>query len=299
MDPAYIVTLWFSLGIFLHVAPKLQNLTAIRNFVFVIIFSFFIGLLPDKNETQYDIHDHLIKYFFICIALTFFSFRNALIPKVNEHIVAVHSIILWYAILFLIPERLVPGVICISVIPTAIVIHSIFERRELDYTKQIVLYFWNDLIYLMLFFIQLDQFTKIFPTFEVLVRVPVLQIIMSGMMFASIGLPIMGLLFIIPIPGKRQSLSERMAEIREYMGCVVKNFTEENTTPAKVLFMMMLSWGMLFLNRIYPVVSEFTLINILILSLPYLIQPNGPDPVHTRILTMEPLEMSRTKEKSL
>ncbi len=297
MDPAYIVTFWFSLGIFLHVAPKLQNLTAVRNFVFVILFSFFLGLLPDKNETHYDIHDHLIKYFFICISLTFFSFRNALIPKVNEHIVAVHSIILWYAILFLIPARFVPPLICISVIPTAIVIHSIFERRELDYTKQIVLYFWNDLIYLMLFFIQLDQFTKIFPSFDVLVRVPVLQIIMSGMMFASIGLPILGLLFIIPIPSKRQTMPERLEEIREYMGCVIKNFTEENTTPAKVLFMIMLAWGLLILNRMYAVVSEFTLINILILSLPFLIKPNAPDPVHSRILTMEPLELQKPKAK--
>lgn len=288
MDPALIITMWFSLGIFLHVAPKLPSLTDVRNFIFVIILSFFIGLLPEKNESQYNFHEHLIKYFFVCVGVTFFSFRDALVPKINEHIVAVNSVILWYAILFLIPQRFIPSVVIVSVIPTAFVVHSIFERRELDYTKQIVLYFWNDVVYLILFVVQLDQFAKIFPSFEVLQNIPILQVIMSGMMFAAIGLPIMGLLFIVPIPSKHQTMPERMAEIRDYMARIIENFTEENTTPAKVLFMIMLSWGLLFLNRIYTVTSEFTLINTLILALPFLIKPNKPDPVQSRILTMEP-----------
>lgn len=297
MDPVFVITLWFTLGIFLHVAPKLQTLEDVRNYILIILVSIFIGLLPDKNETEFDIHNHFFKFLLICFGLTFLAFRNALIPKINEHIVAVNSVILWYCLLFLLPQEFVPVVLCIAVLPTAVVLHSIFERRALDATKQIILYFWNDVIYLFLFFIQLDQFTKIFPSFEVSGRVPVIQIIMSGMMFASVVLPIFGLLFIIPAPSKGQTFAERLEEVREYMRRIVQNFTEENTTPAKVLFMIMLAWGLLILNRLYAVVSEFTLINILILALPILIKPKTPDPVRTRILSMEPIDLSKHKAK--
>lgn len=285
MDPALTVTFWFTIGMIMYVLPKLSSLADVKVFFAVLVGSFLISLVPGKREREYNLHNHLQLYFVVAMGATFVALRDKIIPRVNEHIVACNTVILSYALIHMIPIDLAIPIAIAAIIPTAAVFYSIFERNELDHAMQIFLYFWNDVMFLILFAVQYNAFTKLFPSFDTWGGIEPLQIIMAGMMFATVALPVMGLCYLIPVTSKHQSIEERLAQIRAYLVRIIHNFTEENTSPGKVLFVTIITWGLLTLNRIYPTFSDFNIITILIIGMPLIIRPAKPEVPPARIVT--------------
>ena len=78
------------------------------------------------------------------------------------------------------------------------------------------------------------------------------------------------------------------------MSHIAEIFTEENTTPPKVVFMAILAWGILYINQLYGIVSVFTALNSLIVCLTFIILPKMQAPSEPRILTMEQLVPENT-----
>ena len=286
MDPAFIVTFWFTVGMALNILPKLRTLNDIKLFFAVIIGSFLISLVPGKHEDVYDLHYHLKLFFVTAMGATFVVLRDRIIPRVNEQVLVINTVILGYALVFMIPRSIgIPlGFLCMY--PTMMVVLSIMTRQELDPNIQIFLYFWNDIIFLILLAVQYAAFMDSIPTFEAAAFLPPWQIVTSGMMFATVALPIMGLAYLIPVTAKHQSLEDRLKQIREYLEKVVSNFTEENTTPAKVIFIAVLTWGALTLNRIHPIFSDFTIISLLIIGIPIVFPTSEKDLPKPRIISM-------------
>jgi hypothetical protein len=287
MDPALIVTLWFSLGIVLQIVPQLPTLEDVKVFFVIMIGSFLVSLVPGKNEHDYDLHAHLVEYFIVSVGAVFVGLRDKLIPRLNEHIVVVNTVIFYYALLYLVPPELTLPIAIISVLPTSLVMYSIYERSELDYGIQVALYFWNDVMYLLLFVVQYVQFVHILPTFSIAAGLPIIELVMSGMMFSSFVIPLLGLLYLIPLPyTKHQTYADRLAEIRDYLDVIVGRFTEENTSLGKALFIGVLTWGVLSLNRIYHFVNDYSVINFLVIGIPFVIRPSQPGKPSGRILSM-------------
>lgn len=273
MDPAFIVVFWFTIGMLLHVVPKLPSASDIKKLALVVTGSFFLSLIPFKNEHTYNLNDHLGMFFIVFIGLTFLEFRNKIIPRINEHVVVFNTVLLTYALMFLIPPNIALQLAILAVFPTAIVIYSVLVRSELPGYQQILLYFWNDIIFLLLFAVQYNSFIALLPSFETAAHLPVLAIISYGMMFATVSLPVIGLLYLVPIPAKHQPIEERLNNIRDYLESVVHHFTEENTTPLKAIMVAVLTWGILLLNRYYGWFTDFNIITFLIIGIPFVVKP--------------------------
>lgn len=241
--------------------------------VFSIILSF-SALLPDKDESVYKLFRHIMLMgYLLSFFVSFSLIIEKLIPKINEKTVLEYNIVLIYVIFSYFANSefflLILGLIAL---PTFLTFFNSFNKRSLNKFWQTAIYIWFLTISFVILALQLN-FNIIFSLFSGNVfayRVSIFIALIYGMAVMSLAQNGMAILYLIPIPGKRQTFKERLKEVKEYIKDICHVYQDDQLKRNAGLLIIVLQGGILALNYFFNFLPHFLMINLSLIISPWL-----------------------------
>lgn len=149
-------------------------------------------------------------------------------------------------------------------IPTFATLYISFSTAELGYKSRIFFYSW---FLLMVAALAVSQFS--FGTISLFINqefemVNPIEMFFTGMAFLYLVSYGFYIFYLVPIPGKRQSIQERIEQWKEYLALLSGKYSNEQMKPPYAVLILAAGFGILFLNHLLDIVSDFLLINAMI-----------------------------------
>ncbi len=228
------------------------------------------GFIPGKNEVEYSLNYHIFVSF-IGIVLGFqIFFHQKILPHIDEYVFATWNVLLGYVLVrrFGIES---PWILLPLIPITASLLFLLTPLQPGTFVKS-VLYAWYLLAVatIGILFFDLANFEMFFQDAEPL-RLPWPDAFMSGMAFLSIGYTLCFLILLLPIPGKGQSLRDRMKECRELVDLMVSRYSNDQAHPGILAIYLAALIAVGILNHVYAVISDALFISVLLVGSPYLL----------------------------
>jgi hypothetical protein len=261
--------LWFALGV---AVQALLVIRVKRNWdlfdwgilVFCVIVSA-SGMFPIKHEA-YVPQEHML----MCIGIFGFAlavaFEKRILPVVNERIVLSYTLLFWYAIFVNFQSLQLPGLLIYALfVPTSAALLISFAQPALNLFWKASMYAWFLVLVLSL---GLFQFSfgrlLIFTSPNDAPWLSPIECVTTGMVFLYLCVNATFVFELIPIPGRNQSLQDRMRDWHSLTNLMAHRF-DDGTSPAVVTTAIVLvEGGVLTINYIYRLVPAGLLISLLI-----------------------------------
>lgn len=228
------------------------------------------GMVPGKNEDNYDLNFHL---FISCVfaAVTFTSmFSRRLVSRVGARTILILNIIL----LFLVYDKFGFSFFIFGVllIPTLLTLINSFSNLDKTFHFQVFFYVWFSIILVcigMLHFAFSDLF-KTFGFFESVGYVDPLPLIFIGGAFLYIISNMWYVFLLVPMTGKRQTMKNRMINIRKHMQLMAHGYIWEKDDLLGNIVTVIVLPLVLILNYKFAFFSEQFFISTILVILPFL-----------------------------
>lgn len=276
--------LWVAIGCIIQSFLFVRTLDDLKRFLFSLLFCL-IGFVPGKHETEYDLPEHIGISLFLFIIAGFFASRQRLLPKINEISITTSTVLFWFIFLMMQKYSLNPLTYLIPLIGTIAVTWVIIPSRVLPPAVQLMLYIWYQCIGLMIIFFQYNSIRQLLDGTLALTAISIPELISTGMVIFSVGIQIVSIVYLIPIPGKHQSMADRKKEVMQYVAELVEKFGDEQYRW-QILLLMITAYVVAFIIHIRTgLLSDVIFINLLLLTVPVITAALRPirieaDPMH-------------------
>jgi hypothetical protein len=186
-----------------------------------------IALRPGKAEVQYDWHVHLLMATALFAFLFALSARQSLLPLLREETVWAMTLTMWFVFLVRRDMGATPNRILAAILffPSAWSLYSCWSSQSMSALERIVNYLWFLVLIVLLGFwgYQFSPFA-LFRTASNLPWISPLEGFLGGMTFMVLVVYGAFLWYFIPIPGRGQSIADRIREWHEYADELAGNF---------------------------------------------------------------------------
>lgn len=248
-----------------------------------------LGMLPGKNERDYDVRLHI----FMSLVVAAFSFTAAFASRLVSRIGARTLIVANAMVVLIVFDKFgySETIFYILLVPTLITLINGFTNLDRHFVAQVFFYLW---FCTMLFTIGLIQFafgdmlnimgwgdSAHLPSFlSTFFMGAALMYILSNVWFV---------LYMIPFTDKHQTLEDRMNKIKIHMQRLAFGYIwQKDDTVGNIITVIVLPIA-LFANHIYGWIDLNTLIFIVLALIPFTVRPAvGEAPLDDGIGTLEP-----------
>lgn len=243
------------------------------NYAFILGTSLVLALfafMPAKNEHAYNLDAHIIMsiwYFFLAFAfVTTFVGRDAILPVINEATVLSMTVLAWGIILGNMPAVLY----CIvpAAIATPFVILIAFTDVKLPNFAQAFFYGWFMFTVLTAAYFQITAggYAIPFGTMPPDPNIPelVVKLFLTGMVTMYAVAYLLYLFELVPVPGKHQSISDRIRQWLEYMDFLATKYSEDQLKPLFAFLVILAEGGVLITNHAFHLVPDLVVVNAII-----------------------------------
>lgn len=205
-----------------------------------------IMFAPGKHENDYAPLSHLL-YVVVCFGFMFATMaRRTLLPVVRERMVWAMTLVLWFV--FLLGHDLHRHSHAVQAallaIPSLISLFSCWSNRQMSDAAQVASYIWF-LCTVVLLGVWGFQFSSLalFERNHGLPWITPAEGFLGGMTFMLLVVYGSHLFLFIPIPGKHQSMKDRMKEWFEYVQLLGERFQDTQSSRKELMVLSMVLLG--------------------------------------------------------
>ncbi len=199
-------------------------------------------------------------FFLFFLFLSFFSFKKEILPRVDEALVLCISAVFWYAALSLFGMHVL---LWIFVPATLWTIYEAVNPKPPGPRARQASYAW-----FMVCSFCLGLLLAVGPLVDALRNSSAIDLVLSGMAFTYLFIIGLQLFRLIPIPGKRQSVEDRMKEWHEDLALLTGKFDEKVQLTRAHAVLLMLAWAfVLSANFFLKAVSVETMVGLSVLGM--------------------------------
>jgi hypothetical protein len=186
-----------------------------------------------------------------------------ILPPINEQTLLIFTMIFWYAwISFMGVEILQLTIFKIALIPTAGVLFLAFTPFKMPPFLRVCLYIWFLIIVTSISFVLFKDFYGSLFLERELPELSRFGAFLYGGATLYLITNIFYLFYLIPIPGKDQSLSDRIEQWEEYVDLLNSKYKNEQLKYWKSILWILILGSAFFLNYKNQYIAVATLINL-------------------------------------
>lgn len=265
-----ILSLFFGFGIVTRSLFLIKSKKEFKQILIYLLISL-IGLFPGKREVVYNLYTHIFYCFCLYIFVIAIFFKEKLLPEICEASILQLSLVFLYTffIYYYNTDPFLNIVLLIILIPTIAIFILSFLPIVLTFFWKLIFYVWFLLINTLLIwsFFSLGNLSLFFQQGGIQNLTPISSFL-TGSAFFYLATGLIYLYLLIPIPGKHQSMENRIKEWKALVHLMVKKHTDIQTTWFQALFIILLEGGILLLNYFYHFISPNTLILVILFTIP-------------------------------
>ncbi|MFH0875659.1 MAG: hypothetical protein V1859_07005 [archaeon] len=223
-----------------------------------------VGLTPGKHESNYNLYMHILFCFLYFAFLFSIYFKKEILPVIDERTLLLFNIILINLVAtYLMIWR--NFILLAITLPTLAVLYITFSVNKLNFASKLLLYIWFLImnISLIIFKFSFGAMSFFFNEAEITSYSPI-DIFLTGMVFLFLVSNAVYIFELIPIPGKHQSFSDRIKQLKEHICVLVSKYSDEQIKPWFGLFLIVILGGGFYLNFIFHIIPNEILMNFLI-----------------------------------
>lgn len=229
-----------------------------------------LGLIPGKHETNYHLNLHL---FFIACAFAIayaFCFKKKILERINKEILMVWTLVGLYLALRTPLVMSYPPLLLLLLGLGLLPVINAFAGFDARYGWKVYFYIW---FLCVLVGIAASKFAfstvaNVFEFSHATGEISALQMFVIGMSFLYMAVNLWYVVELIPLPGKHQSFSERMEEVKEDLEILADDYDAEQVRWWKTVLLLAVAVTALAANYFVNYVSDETLVPLLIVLLP-------------------------------
>jgi hypothetical protein len=229
-----------------------------------------LGLIPGKHETHYNLNLHL--FFIACVFSVVYAlcFKKKILERINKEILIVWTLIGLY-IAFRTPLVMsYPPVFLPLLVLGLLPVINAFAGFDARYGWKVYFYIW---FLCVLVGIAASKFAfstvaNVFEFSHATETVTALQMFVIGMSFLYLTVNLWYVVELIPLPGKHQSFSDRLAEVEKDLEILAEDYDDGQVRWWKTVLLLAVAVTVLTANYFVNYVSDETLIPLLIVLLP-------------------------------
>jgi len=229
-----------------------------------------LGLLPGKHETIYHLNTHLFLIACVFAVGYAFCFKKRILERINKEILMVWTLIGIYIALRTPLVMLYPPVFLALLGLGLLPIINAFAGFDARYGWKVYFYIWF-LCVLVGIAASKFAFSTVANVFEFnhgTEEITALQMFVIGMSFLYLAVNLWYVVELIPLPGKHQSFSERMEQVKEDLEILAEDYDDGQVRWWKTVLLLAVAVTVLAANYFVNYVSDETLIPLLIVLLP-------------------------------
>jgi hypothetical protein len=229
-----------------------------------------LGLIPGKHETHYDLKAHL--FYIACLFVFGYAvcFKEKVLERIDKEILMVWTLV---GLFIAAQTPLVtshPPVLIFFVVLSLVPVVNAFAGFDQSYGWKVYFYIW---FLIVLVGIAASKFAfstvaNVFGFGHHAEELHSFEVFIIGMSFLYLAVNLWFVIELIPLPGKHQSFSERLEQVREDMDILAGDYDARQVRRWKAVLLLTVSSSLLAINYFRHFVSNETLIPILIVALP-------------------------------
>ena len=223
------------------------------------------AFLPGKKETVYIFSNHLIGFFSLVAILTAFQFKDKILPWIDEQAALSLNLVFLYSVVthtFWGKEFLLP----ILMVPTLATILNAIVPIHLEKKLKIFFYVWYLVLMVGLVLFQFS-YARLFH----LSAISLVDAFLFGMTTSYLVIHAWYLYEFVPIPGKRQSIEDRMKQWGEFIDMMAARFTDKQVTSVQGIAIISIQIFSLVGNYFWKFMPDYILTNFWIVLVPHLV----------------------------
>lgn len=258
----------FSLGVFLRSLSYIRSLKEIKHVALSIFWSLVVSLLV---IVEFKISYNLGYYSLISIIsyVIFYSIVQVknILPLISEQSLLQLSLISLYIFNINYYDNDLTGNILLFILLCFSSVMIFFGFINYKFPNPLKIFFYTYFLlintFLGIFYFSF-QIISIFIMSEANSNIGIYEAFFGGLAFMYLVSNCFYLYLLMPIPGKRQTLAERLKEWRQFTSVMIEKHTDAQLHPAQTVLNVLFFGGILTLNYIYRFMSEFSLVVILL-----------------------------------
>jgi hypothetical protein len=238
------------------------------------------GFIPGKHEHNYDLRLHLFLAACLFAIIYAVCFKKKILERINREILMVWTLVGLYVVVetpFIVAN---PYLSFPLMVLSLIAVINAFASFDEQYGWKVYFYIW---FLCILIGILASQFA--FSTMSAVFGFghntgppnPIMAFVI-GMSFLYLAVNVWYVLELIPLPGKHQTFGERLEQVEEDLEILAEDYDVEQVRRWKTLLLLIFCVSLLAVNYVRHVVSDTTLIPLLIAIVPVLHKMNFSKP---------------------
>lgn len=237
-------------------------------FLIAIMIGSLFGFLPGKHESVYGPHAHIFEYFMMFAFFFALVFKKELLSVVNEYIVMMCTILFLYVSYETFGSS---WMFLLSCVPAVLLIPWIFEAWKPKFRAKAFLYIWY-LFTITMIGMSLFHLGVLSPFFDEAhpIFLPLPVAFLSGMSFLCIGIHLVFLFLLLPIPGKHESFAHRWEQVKHDISLMASRFSGQQERFSVLLCSALFCGAFLVINALWKPVSDLLIINVILVGMPYI-----------------------------
>jgi hypothetical protein len=229
-----------------------------------------LGLIPGKHETHYHLPFHLLMVACVFSVVYAVCFKKKILEHINKEILMVWTLVGLYIALRTPFVTAHPLVLILLLVLSVLPIVNAFTEMDASHAGRVYFYVW---FLCVLVGIAASKFAfstaaNVFGFSHGTEEINSLEMFIIGMSFLYLVVNLWYVIELIPLPGKHQSFSDRLAEVREAMEILADDYDAKQVRWWKTVLLLVVSGSLLAVNHFQQFVSDETLIPLLIIALP-------------------------------
>ena len=260
-----ILNALFVLGVIAQVAILLKGKKNRLLAAMIILSLILTGAYALSMVSKGVVAEGLLNIFFLSFSfLSAIMFREEILPEINEGTLFIFTVVFWFISLAFLNRFL-----CLPfyIIPVACTIGTIWlaiTETKLEGNAQAFFYAWFMFMTLVIGLLQFSvNFLPSLFNLDGAMPDPI-SAFFAGMSFFWLFAYGFYLYDLIPIPGKRQTMDDRLKEWREFLDLLNSKYSDSQMKPIMAVLVILICSGLLIINFIFNLVNDFLLISLLV-----------------------------------
>ncbi len=234
MDVEKQIGLIMTFSVFFYSVISLRFRLFSKNTIIVVSFSVLISLFPGKYNAVHSINNSFLVFPFALMVGIVFLFQKEILPKVNERVIHIISMIYIYSLflnLGFMNHEIVDVILLIPVIP---VVYSAVVLKKIKKKNKLILYCINIFMLTFIEFFNLKRIVTHDLPEERILNLKFSNVIsiffITGIMFYII-IYLSVLLKALPLPGKAENSIEVNKRISQYKDLFSRKLSSNQANP--------------------------------------------------------------------
>jgi hypothetical protein len=231
------------------------------------------GLMPGRNEHNYELHFHICYCFIFYAIMVFVQFKKEIMARVGESNLLVNSLAFWYLCVSAFNHGSAQTTLmALAALPTLGTLVIAFTIRDWSFPVRLSCYVWFLVLTVAIGCFQVRFGNMSFIWTDKYSPPKAFSLFLTGMAFAYLAANLFYIYILIPIADKHQTHEQRMVVWREDANLMASRFADYQMTVSEAFAIIALQGGLYILNYWFRWVSTGVMMNLSIIGLALLFQ---------------------------